>query len=181
MRGAEAAQREFPCAVRSGRSGRPRHSPLWQLLRRLPAADWNQAIGRLSRRQTSLLSSLLGSATGRDGGRGFQGGVTAGMRRPLGKFYQVLRVRWCLWGGGWRVGGWRVGVVNRCQSAAGPAGCYFSAAAFLAAFFFHAVFLLRPPVCLRYCGPVKPPPPSPPSTWGSPPTPGWWWWWGLPS
>lgn len=57
-------------AFRALRSSSP--FPARQLLRRLPAADWNQAIGRLSRRQTSLLSSLLGSATG----EGSEGGVS---------------------------------------------------------------------------------------------------------
>lgn len=70
-----------------------------------------------------LLSSLLGVGEGR--GRGFQGGVTAGMRPSAGQVLssaaESRRVFFFGLGGG----------ANQCRSPAGPAGCYFSAAAFL--------------------------------------------------
>lgn len=78
-----------PCAVVSGRSDSPRHSPV----KAAPEGScrWMELSDRRTAPQANF--SPLFSASGRDGGRGFQGGVTAGMRRPLGKFYQVLRER----------------------------------------------------------------------------------------
>lgn len=91
-----------------------------------------------------LLSSLLGVGEGR--GRGFQGGVTAGMRPSAG---QVLSSAAESLGGG----------ANQCRSPAGPAGCYFSAAAFLTGVLCHP----PPPATeesgglLAFCSPLDSP------------------------
>lgn len=105
----------------------------------------------LSDRRTAPQANFspLFSASGRDGGRGFQGGVTAGMRRPLGKFYQVLPERRCRWG-----------ETNQCQSPAAPAGSDFTAAAFLSCCSSESFLVRR---SLAFFGPFW----KSPSTWGS--------------
>ena len=76
-----------PCAVVGGRSDSPRHSP------GNAAPEGSCRWMKWSERRTAPQANFspLFSASGRDGGRGFQGGGTAGMRRPLAKFCQVLR------------------------------------------------------------------------------------------